>query len=62
MSIMAINEICCDHINLGYPNHKAGKELGGDGGDVGAEQAQLLEVGLLLQEEGQELVRYCSQT
>lgn len=52
----------CDHINSGYPNHKAGKELGGDGGDVGAEQAQLLEVDLLLQEEGQELVRYCSQT
>ena len=62
MSTIAINEICCDHINSGYPNDKAGKELGGDGGDVGAEQAQLLEVGLLLQEEGQELVRYCSQT
>ena len=40
----------CHHMNPRNPNDKAGKELGVDQGDVGSQQAQLLQCDLSLQE------------
>jgi len=41
----------CHHMNTRYPNDKGGKELRGNEGDIGSQQAQLVQLDPSLQED-----------
>ena len=41
----------CHHMDTRYPNDKGGKELRGNEGDIGSQQAQLVQLDPSLQED-----------